>query len=74
MKKIITAFATLCIASSVSLTAHAAEALDRDYIEAEIWEDMWNGKGDNGLDIIFSTSGLTRITALMIMIGLRSVS
>lgn len=50
MKKIITAFATICIASSVSLTAHAAEALDRDYIEAEIWEDMWNGKGDNGLD------------------------
>jgi len=50
MKKIITALTTLCIASSVSLTAHAAEALDRDYIEAEIWEDMWNGKGDNGLD------------------------
>lgn len=50
MKKIFTTFAILCIASSVSLTAHAAEALDRDYIEAEIWEDMWNGKGDNGLD------------------------
>lgn len=50
MKKIITAFATLCIASSVRLTAHAAEALDRNYIEAEIWENMWNGKGDNGLD------------------------
>lgn len=50
MKKIITALAALCIASSVSLTAHAAETLDRDYIESEIWEDMWNGKGDNGLD------------------------
>ncbi len=50
MKKIITALTTLCIASSVSLTAHAAENLDRDYIETEIWEDMWNGKDDNGLD------------------------
>lgn len=50
MKKIITALTILCIASSVSLTDHAAEMLDRDYIEAEIWEDMWNGKGDNGLD------------------------
>ena len=50
MKKIITALTTLCIASSMGITAHAAENLDRDYIETEIWEEMWNGKGDNGLD------------------------
>ena len=38
------------MALSSCLTANAAENLDRDYIEAEIWEDIWNGKGDNGLD------------------------
>ena len=50
MKRIIAA--AFCIALEVSsgITAHAAENLDRDYIETEIWEDMWNGKGDNGLD------------------------
>ena len=26
-----------------------AENLDREYIETEIWDDIWNGKGDNGL-------------------------
>jgi len=31
-----------------SLTAHATEMLDSDYIESEIWEDMWNSKGDDG--------------------------
>lgn len=50
MKKIITAIATLCIASSVSLTAYAAENLDRDYIESEIWEEMWLGKNDDGTE------------------------
>ena len=50
MKNIITAIMVTALAVSSGLTAQAAEALDRDYIEAEIWEDMWNGKGDNGLD------------------------
>lgn len=31
-----------------AMTSHAAEMLDRDYIESEIWEDMWHGKGDDG--------------------------
>ena len=50
MKKFITAVFCTALALSSGLTAHAAENLDRDYIEAEIWADMWNGKGDNGLD------------------------
>lgn len=50
MNNIITAIMVTALAVSSGLTAHAAENLDRDYIEAEIWEDMWNGKGDNGLD------------------------
>lgn len=50
MRKLITAVFCTALALSSGLTAHAAENLDRDYIEAEIWEDMWNGKGDNGLD------------------------
>lgn len=49
MKKIITAVFCTALAFSTGLTAYAAENLDRDYIEAEIWEDMWNGKGDDGL-------------------------
>lgn len=50
MKKIITAIAVTAMSLSLSLTAHAAEMLDKNYIEAEIWEDMWLGKGDNGTD------------------------
>lgn len=50
MKKIITAEFCAALALCTGLTAHAAENLDRDYIESEIWEEMWNGKGDNGLD------------------------
>lgn len=50
MKNIITAIMVTALAVSSGLTAHAAEALDRDYIETEIWEEMWNGKSDNGLD------------------------
>jgi hypothetical protein len=50
MKKFITAVFCTALALSSGITAYAAENLDRDYIEAEIWEDMWNGKGDNGLD------------------------
>ena len=50
MKKIITALFCTAFALSMTMTAYAAEALERDYIEAEIWEDIWNGKSDNGLD------------------------
>ncbi len=50
MKKIITAAFCITLILCTGMTAHAAENLDRDYIETEIWEDMWNGKDDNGLD------------------------
>ena len=51
MKKFIVTLSALIItALPFSVTAHAAENLDRDYIEAEIWDDIWNGKGDDGLD------------------------
>lgn len=49
MKKILTA---ICCTAMMFLpkmpTVYAAEMLDRDYIESEIWEDMWYGKGDDG--------------------------
>jgi hypothetical protein len=32
---------------NMSVTAHAGEMLERDYIESEIWQEMWLGKGDN---------------------------
>ena len=50
MKKIITTVFCTALALCSGLTVYAAENLDRDDIEAEIWENMWNGKGDNGLD------------------------
>lgn len=50
MKKIITTLATLCIASSLGITVHAAEILDKDYIESEIWTEIWLGKGDDGTE------------------------
>ena len=49
MKKIITTVFCTAIALCSGLNVYAAEILERDYIEAEIWEDMWNGKGDSGL-------------------------
>ena len=48
MKKIVTAICCTAIMFATAMTAHAAENLDRDYIESEIWEDMWHGKGDDG--------------------------
>ena len=50
MKKIITTVFCTAIALCSGLNVYAAEILERDYIEAVIWEEMWNGKGDNGLD------------------------
>ena len=48
MKRIITAVCCTALMFGTNLTAHATEMLDRDYIETEIWEDMWNGKDDDG--------------------------
>ena len=50
MKKFITAVFCTALALSAGFTAYAAEAPDRDSLENAIWEDLWNGKGDNGLD------------------------
>lgn len=50
MKKFFTAVFCTVLTLSSGLTAYAADTLDRDYIETVIWEDIWHGKGDNGLD------------------------
>ena len=50
MKKFITAVFCTALALSTGIIAYAAEALDRETVETAIWEDLWNGKGDNGLD------------------------
>lgn len=48
MKKLITAICCTAMMFGTAMTAYAVENLDRDYIESEIWEDMWHGKGDDG--------------------------
>ena len=48
MKKLITAVFCTALALNSGFTVYA-EDLDREYIETEIWDDIWNGKGDNGL-------------------------
>jgi len=35
---------------NMSVTAHAGEMLERDYIESEIWQEMWLGRGDDGTE------------------------
>jgi hypothetical protein len=50
MKKIFAGIAAFVLSASVGITAYAAENLDRDYIESEIWDEMWQGKGDDGLE------------------------
>lgn len=50
MKKTITVLATVLMSFSLSLTANANEMLDKDYIESEIWEEMWLGKDDDGTE------------------------
>ena len=49
MKKVIL---TICMALILSngMTAHAEEMPDREYIETEIWQDIWLGKDDNGTE------------------------
>ena len=34
----------------MGMTAHAGEMLNSDYIESEIWQDMWLGRGDDGTE------------------------
>ena len=48
MKRLITAVCCTALMFGTNMTAYAAEMLDRNYIETEIWEDMWHGKGDDG--------------------------
>lgn len=50
MKKIIMAITVTVISLGIKITVHAADILDKDYIETEIWEEVWLGKGDNGTD------------------------
>lgn len=50
MKKIITAMFCIALALSSGFTAYATETPDRESLETAIWEDLWNGKGDNGLE------------------------
>lgn len=50
MKKIIMAITVTVISLGIKITVHAADILDKDYIEKEIWEEVWLGKGDNGTD------------------------
>lgn len=67
MKKIITTVFCTAIALCSGLNVYAAEILERDYIEAEIWEEMWNGKGDNGLDLQKAIIGQLRALLFLIM-------
>lgn len=39
MKRTITSLTSVLMASSLNLTAYAAEKLDKDYIEYEIWSE-----------------------------------
>ena len=35
---------------NMSMTAHAGEMLDRNFIESQIWQDMWLSRGDDGTE------------------------
>ncbi len=50
MKKMILSLAITAVFLAFPLTAHAAEMLEKDYIKAEIWEEIWLGKNDNGTE------------------------
>lgn len=50
MKKIILSIVIMAIFLAFPLTAHAEEMLEKDYITAEIWEEIWLGKSDNGTE------------------------
>ena len=76
MKKIITTVFCTAIALCSGLNVYAAEILERDYIEAEIWEETARAITvltfpKHHTNIIFLTSGLTRTMVQKIMTGLR---
>ena len=50
MKKMILSLAIMAVFLAIPLTAHAAEMLEKDYIKAEIWEEVWLGKSDDGTE------------------------
>lgn len=50
MKKIILSIAVMTVILAFPLTAHAEEILEKDYIKAEIWEEVWLGKSDDGTE------------------------
>lgn len=50
MKKIILSLVITSVLLVFPLNAHAAEILEKDYIKAEIWEEVWLGKNDDGTE------------------------
>ena len=50
MKKMILSLAIMAVFLAFPLTAHAAEMLEKDYIKAEIWEEVQLGKSDDGTE------------------------
>lgn len=50
MKKMILSIAITAVFLAFPLTARAAEMLEKDYIKAEIWEEVWLGKSDDGTE------------------------
>ncbi len=50
MKKMILSLAVMTVILAFPLTAHAEEMLEKDHIKAEIWEEVWLGKSDDGTE------------------------
>ncbi|MCM1225694.1 MAG: hypothetical protein NC548_65750 [Lachnospiraceae bacterium] len=50
MKKLILSLEITAVFLAFPTVAHAAEMLEKDYIKAEIWEEIWLGKSDNGTE------------------------
>ncbi|MDE7363384.1 MAG: hypothetical protein K2N27_00635 [Ruminococcus sp.] len=50
MKKLILSIAIMAVFLAFPNVAHAVEMLEKDYIKAEIWEEIWLGKSDNGTE------------------------
>ena len=50
MKKMILSLAITAVFLAFPTIAHAEEMLEKDYIKAEIWEEVWLGKSDDGTE------------------------
>ena len=50
MKKMILSLAITAVFLTFSVNVHAEEMLEKDYITAEIWEEVWFGKSDDGTE------------------------